>query len=683
MARSASRSGTTHSPARRRIAATGTAALALSLLTAGTATAADGPHVTRAALSPALVTGRGAGVNFLEQEAEKAAHNGVVIGPSRKAYELPAEASGRMAVKLTAGQHVEFTLPAATSGITIRYALPDAPNGGGITAPLGISVGGKAEKAMTLTSKYSWLYNQYQFSNDPNADPIHPEWWISERDHWLESAKIGITKPFRPMHFYDEQRQLLSKTYAAGEKITLTASADAAWTVIDLLDTELVAPPRKQAANEVSLAKFSQGTPSDSNIYKTLVKTIDFAKKHGKNVYVPPGVYNLNQHVIVDDVTITGAGNWYSIFKGKYVTLAEPAADKSIHTSVGFYGKDSSIGGSNNVHLSNFAIESDIAERIDTDQVNGIGGAMSNSTIDSLYIHRTKVGLWFDGPMTNTHVTNNIVVDQIADGINFRRGVTNSSARNNFFRNTGDDAMAMWSDIDANVGNVYDHNTVQTPTLANGIAIYGGSNNTVSHNLVADTIREGSGLHAGARFGAVPFGGYLHFTNNTVVRSGTYELNWQIGLGSIWIYALEGDITADIRVTGDHYLDSTYAAILLVTEYAKPWKITNAHFKDIRVDGTGTNMVSLRTEGTATFENIDARNVMGPTPWAKYGDTRTGFFNNCGNNGQTFVIQRIGTSNDYYGPGWETTSIPDWQLPNTNSCEDRPPVGTPPAPSAW
>ena len=102
-----------------------------------------------------------------------------------------------------------------------------------------------------------------------------------------------------------------------------------------------------------------------------------------------------------------------------------------------------------------------------------------------------------------------IVVDVIADAINFRRGVTNSEVMNSFFRNTGDDAMAMWShnvsnvDADENRNNVYDHNTIQTPTLANGIAIY-GRDNTVSNNIVADPIREGSGLHAGQRFNSTP-----------------------------------------------------------------------------------------------------------------------------------------------------------------------------------
>jgi hypothetical protein len=669
---------------RALVASSTTAAVALTLAVAtGTAHAAD-TAVTRAALNPALVAGRGATVNFLEQEAEKAVTNGTVIGPDRRAYSLAAEASGRSAVKLLPGQYVEFTLPAETSGVTVRYALPDAPTGGGITAPLSVTVGGKHEQTLSLTSRYSWLYNQYQFSNDPNADPLHPDWWIVERDGG--EFATGITKPFRPAHFYDEQRLLLRKTYKAGEKLRLTASSSAAWTVIDLVDTEKVAKPGHLRWGDVNALAFGADPSGRRDSANALEAAIAFAKRRHRDVFIPAGTYQVNRHIIVDDVTIRGAGNWHTIIKGSEVSLPAPAPDGSVHTGVGFYGKDSAVGGSKNVHLSGFAIEGDVRERIDTDQVNGIGGAMSHSTIDRIYIHHTKVGLWFDGPMTNTHVTNNIVVDQIADGINFRRGVTRSSARNNFFRNTGDDAMAMWSDIDPDAGNVYDHNTVQTPTLANGIAIYGGTNNTVSNNLVADPIREGSGLHAGSRFGATPFTGTLKFTNNTVVRAGTYELNWNIGLGAIWIYALESSISG-IEVTGDHYLDNTYNAIMVVTDWPvkDTYSITNVSFKNVRVDGTGTSVLSARAKGSASFQNVDARNVGAPVPW---GDDRELFVNNCGAfnwdwvNGSEFSIVDRG-GNDYFGDPTQTTWLPAWLMPNLITCNDRPPVNPPPAPSAW
>ncbi|MEU5942816.1 glycosyl hydrolase family 28-related protein [Micromonospora sp. NPDC047548] len=639
--------------------------------------AAPAPVVTRAALDPSLVAGRGASVGFVEQEAEYAATNGTVIGPDRSAYTLPAEASGRRAVKLTAGQYVEFTLPSAANAITVRYSIPDAPGGGGITSPLDVSVNRGPKRTMALTSQYAWLYNQYPFTNDPTAGLLHPDWWITECS-CVPSATTpfpAIPKPFRPMHFYDEQRLLLGGTYRAGDRVRLTAPAGgAAWTVIDLLDSELVGPPRRRPAAADVLA-FGADPTGRRDSAGAIDKAIAFARRAHRPVYLPPGTYQVNRHIVVDDVTIEGAGSWYTIIKGREVALDPPAPDGSVHTGVGFYGRDAAAGGSRNVHLSGFAIEGDVRERIDTDQVNGVGGAMSHSTIDGLYIRHTKVGMWFDGPMTNLRITNNVIVDQIADGINFHTGVTNSVVANNFIRNTGDDALAMWAEQTTNANNMFDHNTVQTPTLANGIAIYGGTDNTVSNNLLADPIREGSGIHAGSRFGAEPFAGHLRITNNTVVRAGTYELNWSIGLGAIWLYALDRSIDADIRVTGDHYLDSTYNAIMLVSEWSVKdlYSITGVHFKDIRIDGTGTSVVSARVAGSASFENADARNV------GAVG------VNNCGSfhftpAGSEFALTDLG-GND--GGGTTGPWLAPWELPNTITCDDRPPVVPPPPPSAW
>jgi hypothetical protein len=634
--------------------------------------------VTRAALDPTLVAGRGADTGFSEQEAENAATNGTIIGPNRTAYTLAAEASGRTAVQLTAGQYVDFTLPAAANAITVRYSIPDSAQGGGITAPLEVRVNGGHKQDITLTSQYSWLYNQYPFSNDPQAGLLHPDWWITECG-CVPSATTPtptIATPFRPMHFYDEQRLLLDKTYKEGDTVRLTAPATSAsaWVVIDLLDSQLVGKPyvNKDAAN---VLKFGADPKGKSDSAQAFDKAIAFAKSHGLTVYVPQGTYRVDRHILVDNVTIEGAGSWYTIIKGKEVALSTPAPDGSVHTGVGFYGKDAASGGSTNVHLSGFAIEGDVRERIDTDQVNGVGGAMSNSTITGLYVHHTKVGMWFDGPMTNLSLTNNVIVDQIADGVNFHTGVTNSTASNNFVRNTGDDGLAMWSETVANANNTFDHNTVQTPSLANGIAIYGGTDNTVSANLVADPIREGSGIHVGARFGAQAFTGHLWITDNTTVRAGTYELNWNIGLGAIWIFALEKNINADIQVVGDNFLDNTYNAIMFVTDWPVKdlYSITNVHFNNVKVDGTGTSVVSARSAGSASFENVDARNV------GAVGINNCGSFN-WPSTGSEFSFVDLG-GND--GGGTTGPWFASWELPNTITCDDRPAVVVPPAPSAW
>lgn len=665
---------------RTPLAATLAAALATGALLAGAAPASAtgagaAPTVTRAALDPALVAGRGADLGFQEQEAENAVHTGTLIGPDRTAYTLAAEASGRSAVKLAPGQYVEFVLPAAANALTVRYSIPDAPGGGGITAPLSVRVGHGPTRTMTLTSQYSWLYNQYPFSNDPNAGLLHPDWWITECA-CVPGDGYQVQTPFRPMHFYDEQRMLLGLTYPAGTRIRLTAPAGSAaeWTVVDLIDTQKVAAPHVRL-KAVNVLLFGADPTGRRDAAPAIEKAIAWAKRLKLPVYVPPGVFQVNRHIVVDDVTIEGAGSWYTTLRGTEVELAEQAADGSWHTGVGLYGKDASEGGSSNVHLSGFAIQGDVRERIDTDQVNGIGGALSDSTIDDLYIQHTKVGIWLDGPMSNVQITDTVIVDQVADGVNLHRGVTDSSVRNSFIRNTGDDALAMWAETDTNARNAFVGNTVQTPTLANGIAIYGGEDITVQGNLVADPIREGSGIHLGARFGAEPFVGTIDIVDNTTVRAGTFELNWNIGLGAIWMMALDRSIEADIRVRGDHFLDSTYNAIMLVSDWPVKdlYTIEGVSFSDLRIDGTGTSVLSARVAGSASFENVDARNV------GAVG------INNCGSfnfpaTGSEFSVNDLG-GND--GGGTTGPWMASWELPNTITCDDRPPVVAPPAPAPW
>ncbi|HEY4018420.1 MAG TPA: hypothetical protein VGM75_07020, partial [Pseudonocardiaceae bacterium] len=142
------------------------------------------------------------------------------------------------------------------------------------------------------------------------------------------------------------------------------------------------------------------------------------------------------------------------------------------------------------------------------------------------------------------------------------------------------------------------------------------------------------------------------------------------GLGAIWIYALQGSINADVEVVGDNFLDNTYNAMMLVSDFSVKdlYSITNVHFADIKVDGTGTSVVSARSAGGATFQNVVARNV------GAVG------VNNCGSfhftpAGSEFSLTDLGGNDG----GW----LAPWELPNTITCDDRPTVVPPPAPSAW
>src|SRR5260370_9269727 len=102
----------------RRTRLRGAAALLLAplaaLATMGSGAASAGqtsPRVTVAAIDPSLVTGRGAQLGIVEQEAENAVTNGTTLAFDTSAYSLAAEASVRQAVKLPPAQYVAFPLP--------------------------------------------------------------------------------------------------------------------------------------------------------------------------------------------------------------------------------------------------------------------------------------------------------------------------------------------------------------------------------------------------------------------------------------------------------------------------------------------------------------------------------------------------------------------------------------------
>lgn len=643
----------------------GIAVLGLTLV-GGSPAHADAPTIvpsahpvpTRAAIDSSLTDGRGAAVPFTEQEAENAAYKGTVIGPDHSPFTLASEASGREAVQLThPGDYVQFTLTGDTNAINFRYSIPDAPNGGGITAPIDLYLNGKLRATPTLTSKYSWLYSVYPFSNNPSAEPP------PQNVYWIPEAR-PVTLPFRPSHFYDEQRLMLPRMYHAGDTVRLQvpAGSSAAWYAIDLMDFQNVPKPATKPAHSLSVLSFGADPTGRKDSASAFDAAIATARAENKSVFIPVGTFQINRHIIVDNVTVEGAGNWYSIIRGHETPIMNPDGTTG-ETGPGFYGKPAADGGSHNVHLADFAIESDVSSRVDTDQVNGIGGAIGGgSSIEGLYIHHTKAGMWFDGPFDGLTIKDNTIVDQMADGINLHDGVTHVLVQNNFLRNTGDDGLAMWSETNADANDVFDHNTVQSPALANDIAIYGGTNNAVTNNLVADPVREGSGLHAGSRFNATPFTGTLTFDGNTTVRAGVHDYNWNLGIGSIWFYALQGSLTADIEVKNSSFLDNTYDAFMFVADWPVKDKyvINNVHFSNIRIDGTGTSVVNARAAGWATFQDVVARNVGA----ADINDCGTFHFDGP----PEFQVRLLGGN-----VGWTGQTI----------CADRPAVVPPPAPSPW
>jgi alpha-1,3-glucanase-like protein/F5/8 type C domain-containing protein len=622
-------------PQRRRVRAP-LAILAGSALVAASVTAVlfTAAPASAAGLSPFDIVGRGATVPFVEQEAENVAHTGTKIGPTRYYGTLPSEASGREAVTLDAvGEFVEFTLGKPANAVTFRYSIPDTPNGAARDASIDVRANGSVVKAVPVTSKYGWYYGGYPFNNNPGDS--------------------------NPHHFYDEARTMFPATYPAGTKIRLQVSSTAQSPsfTIDLADFELVGPSSTKPANALDVvADFGADPSGATDSTARFQSAVDAGAAQGRPVWVPPGNFTLYDHVIVDRVTLQGAGPWYSVLGGRHPTDRKRA--------VGIYGKYANQGGpSQNVVVKDLAVIGDIQERVDEDQVNAFGGAMSNSTIDNVWMQHTKVGAWMDGPMDRFTIKNSRILDQTADGVNFHTGVTNSTVTNTFLRNTGDDALAMWAQDVPNVNNSFTHNTIGTVLLANHLVSYGGRDITISDNVVAESVTNGGGIHVANRYpgvnGATGVSGTWTIARNTLIRAGNSDFNWNFGVGAIWFSALNGPWNnPTVNITDTDIYDSSYAALHWIEGAT-----TGITFRDVNIVGTGTYALQVQAPSQVTFTNVRAGGISQPNP-----------IHNCVGSG--FQITRTGTNTGWYADPPACTGV--WPAPNWSNGPSTPPTTDPP-----
>lgn len=508
----------------------------------------------------------GAAVPFTEYEAENARSNGRLIGPSDAYTTIAAEASGRRAVQLSGrGQYVEFTLARAADAVDVRYSIPDSADGAGAGARLSVHVDGRRVGQLALTSRYSHVYGLYPFTNRP--------------------ADLG------EHHYFDDARLRLPRLARAGSKVRLQIDATdtAAHYVIDTADFERVGPALRRPGGSLSVDDFGADPTGTADSTEAVQRAIDAGRTAGTPVWIPAGTYRVTGHLAVDRVTLTGAGPWYSILQGP---------------DVGLYG-NAAPNPSSDVHLANFAVFGDTTGRNDSVADSGIGGALGDgSTVDNLWIRHTKTGIWLDGPFDGLSIRHLRIQDTMADGINLHDGVSHVTVSDTFIRNTGDDGMAMWSERHADHDNVFVHDTVALPILANSFALYGGTDNAVTDSIGADTVTQGGAFHVGNRFAAVPLAGTTLLSRNLALRAGSLVPDEPRQEAAIWFWAADAPMTGTVLVRGNLVLDSPYAAFQFFGK-----EITGVRLTGNRVDGAGTFAIQLQAPGRATVDHLVATGV--------------------------------------------------------------------------
>jgi hypothetical protein len=470
---------------------------------------------------------------------------------------MASEASQRQAMRLDrTGQYVHITSKSAANAIVVRYAVPDTGGDAASFSTLSVYVGGTFRKKLTLTSRWSWTYGD--FGNKTPKDPAQG----------------------KAHHFYDETHDLIGDIPAgAVVSVQRDAGDTAGYYIIDLIDLEQVGPPIPMPPTFLSATDPFCGAKGDgvSDDTAALQKCIDGARARGKGLYIPQGVFrSLSKPLSVDNVTIRGAGMWYTTISGSNARF-------------------DCYGGACKYY--DFAVFGDTILRDDMSADGNFTGQTGNGTVlENIWAEHSKVGYWV-GPNANGLVIRNCRFrDLYADGINLWKGTSNSLVEQTHFRNTGDDAIAAWSQIgaSADTNNVIRFNTVQIPWMANCIGIYGGTATQITDNICEDVVQY-PGILIATQFGSQPFGGMSQILRNSLIRAGGFAYN--DGHGALKFQAAQGPISGFL-IQDLFVQDSTFSGI----QFQGPGRIDNLQFTNVTIDAAGTAGIRLNADanGAAT-----------------------------------------------------------------------------------
>ncbi|WP_416981788.1 discoidin domain-containing protein [Streptomyces sp. T028] len=507
------------------------------------------------AVAPAAHAAAGASLPFTSVEAESATTTGTRIGPDHTQGTLASEASGRQAVRLTAGRRVEFTVPRAANAVNVAYSVPDGQSG-----TLDVYVNGtRLTETLAVTSKYSYIDTS-----------------------WIPGAKQH--------HFFDNARLLLGQNVQAGDKVAFQATGTQV--TVDVADFEQVDAATGQPAGSVSVV--SKGADPSGNGDSTQAFRDAIAAAQGGVVWIPPGDYRLTSSLSgIQNVTLQGAGSWHSV----------------VHTSR-FIDQSSSSG---NVRIKDFAVIGEVTERVDSNPDNFVNGSLGpRSSVSGMWLQHLKVGLWLMGNNDNLVVENNRILDTTADGLNLNGNARGVRVRDNFLRNQGDDALAMWSLYSPDTNSSFENNTISQPNLANGIAIYGGTDIAVRNNLISDTNALGSGIAISNQKFLDPFfplAGTITVDGNTLVRAGAMNPNWNHPMGALRVDSYDSAINATVNITDTTVTDSPYSAFEFVSGGGQGYPVRNVTVAGATVRNTGTVVVQAEAQGAATFRDVTATDV--------------------------------------------------------------------------
>ncbi|MGN0452920.1 MAG: glycosyl hydrolase family 28-related protein [Ruminococcus sp.] len=503
----------------------------------------------------------GATTGYARYEAEDCDTNAEVMEENYNFTEISAEMSGRSGVKLNGtSKNLKFTLAEDTNAFVLRYCIPDSKDGLGQSATLALYANGEKIKDLELTSKFSWLYKETENCTNEPSDGL-------------------------PHNYFDEAAFILDETLPAGTEIKLQkdVSSYAEYYIIDLIETELIEGPLSQPADSLSVTDFGAVADDGKDDSEAFTACLNEAQETGKEVWIPEGTFDVptTYKLVLGDVTIRGAGMWY--------TTVNDILFEASSKNLGFY--DFAMRGSVTLRDN----EGDRAAFQGTTNCNGF-------TAQNLWIQHYKCGFWMTFS-DRVHIVGCRVRDVYADGVNLQSECEKSMIEQSDWRNTGDDAIAMWSEFGNSNGNIVQNNTAALPNLANCVALYGGTDITIRRNLLSDNVNVGAGVNISTNFKPQNrFIGTIEVSENKLIRCGGNESQNGNNLGAVWFNTPLGyDNGATVNVKDNYILSSVCQGV----SFEGNGKVANAVIESNYIELSGTMGVQVMNgaEGFSTLKN--------------------------------------------------------------------------------
>jgi hypothetical protein len=443
------------------------------------------------------------------------------------------EASGAAYVTLTnTSQSISWVNNSGQSvtALNLRYAIPDAPSGYGITNTLDLYVNGTFRQAIPVNSKQIYVYG----ANPTDKNP----------------ADGGAFILWDEYHFF-----ITGSAVAPGDTITLQKDPanTASFYNIDLIDLEAPPAPMSQPTNSLSITSYGAVSNSPATDNTTAIQDcINAAQSSGKSVWIPAGEFffgsSSHNGLSATSVTIGGAGLWYSELYNNPVTPGSggPFFNNLVsctlqNLDLDCNANDADSPGAMDVSGTNWVVNSVWASHLGV----GFWGAGNNGIVENMRVNNT----WGDGININNFTDVSSTGSNITISNNFIRFVDNDGIAVNGTDSSGHTPMS---------GITIVNNTIDE--AAGRLVVYGGNNIVIEGNYCHDLVQN-DGIQVGYEqqtasitnvlvegnevlrcgnpdYGGVP-GMLLGSQNTTFVNNGTNENYYDGG------YTVIGNLISD------------------------------------------------------------------------------------------------------------------------------------------